>query len=155
MLSVIMGLLGVLGMTGVVLSLRAIGERAHIIHSVVASSSHCVLFPTLCMILFNVPLVIPTRTLEVFLLFLHAVFCVLAQVLLAIGLQYETAGRASLGLYTSIIFALIFEFTFFHTTPSPLSIVGTLMTLSAAIYTTLTKAVIKPATDSSPVIGPQ
>ena len=77
------------------------------------------------------------------------------KVLLTIGLQYETAGRGSLALYTSvcpprppylsdnsdflrqIIFALVFEFTMFHTTPPPLSIIGMLMILSSAIYTTV------------------
>lgn len=36
-----------------------------------------------------------------------------------------------------IIFAIVFEFTMFHTTPSPLSIIGIVMILSSAIYTTV------------------
>ncbi|KAF8259021.1 hypothetical protein EI94DRAFT_1814103 [Lactarius quietus] len=68
----------------------------------------------------------------------------------AIGLQYETAGRGSLALYPTIIPALVFEFTVLHTAPSPLSSIGTLLILSSAIYTTLTKeSNIKLTTDCS------
>lgn len=149
MLSVILALIGVLGLTGNFLFLRAIGGRPHILHPVISFSLLCVLFSTLGMILFEVPLVIPTRTMGLVLLFLNTIFSVLGQVLLAIGLQYETAGRGSLALYPTIIFALVFEFTVLHTMPSALSNIGTLMILTSAIYTTLTKETdIKPAADS-------
>jgi drug/metabolite transporter (DMT)-like permease len=167
MLSVAAALIGVLGLTGVceldscrvsthyisltfisVLSLRAIGDRAHILHPVASFSSLCAVVSASSMVLFEIPLVIPTQTLGLVMLFLHTLFGLLAQVLLTIGLQYETAGRGSLALYTSIVFALVFEFTMFHTTPPPLSLIGMLIILSSAIYTTLTKkqTVKKPAT---------
>jgi drug/metabolite transporter (DMT)-like permease len=150
MLSVIAALIGVLGVIVSFLTLRAIGERAHILHPVASFSSQCVLVSTLCIIIFKVPLVIPTRTLGLAMLLLNTIFGIFAQVLLTIGLQYETAGRGALAIYTSIIFALVFEFTIFQTTPSAHSIIGSLMIVSSAIYTTLTKkTVIKPATDSS------
>ena len=84
------------------------------------------------------------------------------KVLLAIGLQYETAGRGSLALYTSVcprrlpylrclssdhcdlrqfIFALLFEFTISHTTPSVLSIMGALMILSSSIFITVKSSI--------------
>lgn len=70
------------------------------------------------------------------------------------GLQRETAGRGALAIYTSvcppcshhlntnllvlqIVFAVLFEFTVFHTTPPALSIIGALMIVSSAIYTTV------------------
>jgi len=150
MLSVILALIGMLGLTGNFLSLRAIGERTHILHPVGAFASLCVLVPTLSMILFKIPLVIPTRTLSLVLLLLNTIFSVWGQLLLAIGLQYETAGRGSLALYPTIIPALVFEFTVLHTAPSPLSSIGTLLILSSAIYTTLTKeSNIKLTTDCS------
>lgn len=150
MLSIIAALIGVLGIAGTFLALRAIGERAHILHSLTAYSSQCVLVSTLGIILFKVPLVMPTHTLGLAMLSLNTIFGVFGQVLLTMGFQRETAGRGALAVYTSIIFALVFELTIFHTTPSALSIIGTLMILSSAIYTTLTKeTVIKPAADSA------
>jgi len=150
MLSVTAALIGVLGLTGVFLSLRAIGKRAHFLHPVASFFSLCVLGSASGMIFFKVPIVIPTQTFGLVMLFLHTIFGIFAQVLLTLGFQYETAGRGSLALYTSIIFALVFEFTLFHTMPSPLSIIGILMILSSAIYITLTKkTTIKPETDNS------
>ena len=40
-------------------------------------------------------------------------------------------------LLRQIVFAVIFEFAVFHTTPSDLSIIGALMIVSSAIYTTV------------------
>jgi drug/metabolite transporter (DMT)-like permease len=45
-----------------------------------------------------------------------------------------------------IVFAVIFEFAFFHTTPSTLSIIGALIIVSSAIYTTVTFP-LSPLTD--------
>ena len=50
------------------------------------------------------------------------------------GLQRETAGRGTMAIYVQVIFALVFERVFFHTTPPPLSIVGTAIILSSAVY---------------------
>ncbi|KAH9008781.1 hypothetical protein EDB84DRAFT_1549771, partial [Lactarius hengduanensis] len=119
--------------------IRAIGKRAHVLHSMMSFSSQCVLGSTLGMILFKVPIVVPTRPLWLVMLFLIGIFGFLAQTLLTMGLQRETVGRGSLAIYTSIVFATMFEFTVFHTTPSTLSIIGASMIVSSAIYTTLTK----------------
>jgi len=69
------------------------------------------------------------------------------------GLQRETAGRGALAIYTSIVFAVIFEFAVFHNTPSTLSIIGASMIMGSAIYTTLTKQKVitkseRPASDT-------
>ncbi|KAI9439329.1 hypothetical protein H4582DRAFT_132527 [Lactarius indigo] len=150
MLSITAALFGILGIAGSYLTLRAIRERAHITHPVVAFSSQSLLISTLSIMLFKVPLVIPKRNLGLAMLFLNAILGILGQTFLAMGLQRETAARGSLAVYTSIIFALMFEFTIFHTVPSTLSIIGTLMIVSSAIYITLTKkTVIKPGADSS------
>ena len=86
--------------------------------------------------------------------------------LLTMGLQRETAGRGALAIYTSvcppsshdltvkvyqlwplqqIVFAVFFEFVVFHTTPSTLSIIGALMIVGSAIYTTVIFRVSSPA----------
>ncbi|KAI0247427.1 hypothetical protein BJV78DRAFT_1364195 [Lactifluus subvellereus] len=146
MLSVSAALIGVLGATGTYTLLRAIGKRAHTLHSLSFFSSQCVLISTICMIAFKIPPVIPTRILWLVMLLLVGIFGLIAQTLLTMGLQRETASRGTLGVYTSIVFAVVFEFLVFHTRPSTLSIAGTAIIMSSAIYTSLTKkTVIKPA----------
>ncbi|THH01980.1 hypothetical protein EW026_g817 [Hermanssonia centrifuga] len=55
------------------------------------------------------------------------------------GLQRETAGRGTMAVYVQIVFATTFERVFFHTTPPALSIVGTTIIMSSAIYVAVTK----------------
>jgi drug/metabolite transporter (DMT)-like permease len=54
--------------------------------------------------------------------------------LLTMGLQRETASRGTLAVYSKIIFATMFERILFHTLPSYLSVVGTLMIVVSALY---------------------
>jgi len=54
------------------------------------------------------------------------------------GLQRETAGRGALATYSSIVFAILFDYIVFHTTPSALSTIGSLIIVSSGIYITLT-----------------
>ncbi|KAF8260011.1 hypothetical protein EI94DRAFT_1706627 [Lactarius quietus] len=83
-------------------------------------------------------------------LFVVGILGLIGQTFLTMGLQRETAWRGTLAIYSSIIFAVILEFIFSHTTPSALSIIGMLIIASSAIYITLTKKVtaIKPDTAS-------
>ncbi|KAN0118834.1 hypothetical protein V8E52_004606 [Russula decolorans] len=147
MISVTAALIGVLGGTGSYTLLRAIGKRAHALHVASFFASQCVLISTIGMIIFKVHPVIPTRWLW-FLMFLIGIFGLIAQTLLAMGFQRETASRGSLAMYTSVVFAAVLEFIVFHTTPTPLSIVGAIIIMTSAIYSSLTKtAASKPATD--------
>ena len=50
------------------------------------------------------------------------------------GLQRETASRGTLAIYSSIIFATMLDRILFHTVPTYLSVVGTLMILVSALY---------------------
>jgi len=151
MISVIAALFGVVGTTGAYTLVRGIGKRVHVLHAITSFTLQCVLGSTLGMILFKLPFVIPTRTYWLVMLVLIGIFGFLAQVLITMGLQREAAGRSALAIYTSIVFAVAFEFAVFHTTPSTLSIIGALMVVSSAIYTSLTKqkATAKPASDTS------
>jgi len=139
MLSVIVGLIGVVGATGAYTLIRRIGKRAHVLHFITSFSSQSILASTLGMILFKIPLVIPTRTSWLVMLVLIGILGFVGQILLTMGLQRETAGRGTLAIYSSIVFAVIFEFIVFHTTPPALSIIGTLIIVGSAIYITLTK----------------
>ncbi|KAH9036479.1 drug/metabolite transporter superfamily [Lactarius pseudohatsudake] len=136
MLSVIAALIGVLGATGAYTSLRAIGKRAHTLHSITFFSTQCVLASTAGMMIFKVTPVIPTHVswlvkyvpLDTFLRSMST------QILLTMGLQRETAARGSLANYIGVVFALAFERIVFHTTPSELSIAGSVIIMSSAIY---------------------
>jgi len=138
MLSVTAALISVTAATCAYTIIRAIGKRAHAIHCVTFFSSQSVLVSILGMAIFQVRPVIPTRKAWIAILLIGA-FGFVAQVLLTKGLQREAAGRGTLALYTSVVFALMLEFAIFHTTPPALSIAGTAIIMSSAIYITLTK----------------
>ncbi|KAI0274067.1 hypothetical protein BGY98DRAFT_1099244 [Russula aff. rugulosa BPL654] len=153
MQSVTMGLVGVLGTTTAYTLLRAIGKRAHTLHSLVFYSSSCVMGSTAGMIIFKISPVIPTHALWLAMLLLIGIFGLTSQTLLVMGFQRETASRGALAIYTSIVFAVVLEFIVFRTTPSALSIAGATVIISSATYTSLTK---KPSSNQPldrPVIG--
>ncbi|KAI0641741.1 DUF6-domain-containing protein [Trametes meyenii] len=133
-------LLGVLGATGAYTSIRAVGKRAHPLHNLVSFSSQCVIVATVAMLIMRTPIVIPMRWDWLLMLLLIGIFGFIAQVLLTMGLQRETAGRGTMAVYVQIIFATIFERVFFHSSPSLLSVVGTLIILTSAIYVAVTKS---------------
>jgi len=139
MLSVIAALLGVLGATGTYTVTRAIGKRAHPLHCLTYHALVCVLASTIGMVIFQITPVIPKHALVWLLTLLISILGLIAQTLLAMGLQRETASRSVLAVYTSIVFAVIFEFIVYRTTPSTLSIAGTAIIMSSAIYISLTK----------------
>lgn len=62
------------------------------------------------------------------------IFGFITQIFLTMGLQRETASRGALGLYVQILFAAVAERWIFHTTPSYLSLLGTVIILACAIY---------------------
>ncbi|KAI0331569.1 DUF6-domain-containing protein [Cubamyces sp. BRFM 1775] len=133
-------LLGVLGATGAYTTIRAVGKRAHPLHNLVSFSSQCVIVATVAMIVMRTPVVVPMRWDWLLMLLLIGIFGFIAQVLLTMGLQRETAGRGTMAVYVQIIFATIFERVFFHSSPSVLSVIGTLIILTSAIYVALIKA---------------
>ncbi|KAJ7280287.1 hypothetical protein C8J57DRAFT_1712262 [Mycena rebaudengoi] len=157
MLAIGIALSGVLGSTGAsehfsatekqvfmlntrqVTSIRAIGQRAHPMHLLAFFSLQSVIAASLIMVILRVPVVIPTRLSWLGLLGVIGVLGFAAQILLTMGFQRETAGRASMALYTQIVFASVLERIFFHTTPTLLSLFGTAIIMSSAIYVALTK----------------
>ncbi|TDL20467.1 hypothetical protein BD410DRAFT_899584 [Rickenella mellea] len=132
-------LLGVLGATGAVTTLRAIGTRAHTLHSLTYFSSYSILVSVLGMLVFRMKFIIPAQW-QWGLLFLVVGLCgYAAQICLVLGLQRETASRGMLAMYTQIIFSTILERLIFHVYPSYLSILGAAIILSSAMYVALTK----------------
>ncbi|KAF8881637.1 hypothetical protein BD779DRAFT_1627156 [Infundibulicybe gibba] len=127
-------LVGVLGATGAYISIRAIGKRAHPLHALASYSVQCITVTTIYMIVTKSPFIIPTRLDWLGLFVLIGIFGFIAQVLLTMGLQRETASRGTLALYTQVIFATILERIFFKPIPSMLSACGTLIILTSALY---------------------
>ncbi|KIL61027.1 hypothetical protein M378DRAFT_868689 [Amanita muscaria Koide BX008] len=127
-------LLGVLGMTGAYVAIRAIGKRAHTLHIMSSFALQSVIVTALGMVITKTPFVVPSRFEWFSLLLIVGIFGFVAQVLLTMGLQREAAGRASMAVYTQIVFATIFQLIIFHTYPSRLSILGTILILSSALY---------------------
>ncbi|EPQ53277.1 DUF6-domain-containing protein [Gloeophyllum trabeum ATCC 11539] len=129
-----LSLLGVLGGTGAALCIRKIGRRAHAVHSLTSFSIYCVVASGLAMLWQRPHLVFPTRPEWILMLLFIGVVGFVAQTMVTLGLQRETVSRGSMGNYVQIIFATAFERFFFHTTPSALSIFGTLIIMTSAIY---------------------
>ncbi|KAI0740153.1 hypothetical protein C8Q76DRAFT_706953 [Earliella scabrosa] len=139
LLAVSVALLGAVGAAGVYTTIRHIGKRAHTLHNLVAYSTLCVVVTTISMIAMRIPVVIPTRWDWLLTLLFIGLAGFGGQVLLTLGLQRETAGRGSIAVYGQIVFATFFERVFFHSTPAPLSIVGTIIIIGSALYVALTK----------------
>ncbi|KXN91325.1 hypothetical protein AN958_01300 [Leucoagaricus sp. SymC.cos] len=139
LLAVGVALVGVLGSTGAYTSLRAIGKRAHPLHSLVMFSFYSVIVASIGMIVTKTPFIVPARLEWLGMLVMIGIFGFFAQILLTMGLARETASRGSMAIYTQIVFATILERIFFDTIPSVLSVIGTLMIISCALYVALTK----------------
>ena len=77
---------------------------------------------------------------------LIGIFGFIAQTLMTIGYQIEAAGRASMGIYSQMIFGVILERLVFGTVPVILSILGTCLIMGSALYITMTK--VREADDS-------
>ncbi|KAG6856001.1 hypothetical protein H0H87_008545 [Tephrocybe sp. NHM501043] len=134
-------LLGVLGATGAYISIAAMGKKIHPMHAMVSFSLQSVLVASiafgavpLTMLVTETPLVIPTDLRWLGLLILIGVFGFVAQALLTSGLLRESAGKGSIAIYTQIVFAIILERIFFKAQPSALSIAGTIIIVSSALY---------------------
>ncbi|KLO15954.1 DUF6-domain-containing protein [Schizopora paradoxa] len=134
LIAVGVAMIGVLGATGAYTSIRAIGKRAHPMHSMIYFSMMCVTTSAGSMIFLHEPVVLPTQFLWFMLLMMIGIFGFLAQTLLTMGLQRETAGRGTIAVYVQIIFASILERIVFHTVPSLMSIAGTLIIVGSALY---------------------
>ncbi|QRW09882.1 transport protein [Ceratobasidium sp. AG-Ba] len=145
MIAVGVALIGVLGATGAYISIRVIGKRAHPMHTMSYFSLWCVIVSVIGMAAGHTEWVFPTRWTWLGMLLLIGLFGFLAQLLLTVGLQRETASRGTLALYVQIVFSLLFERLAFGVVPGALSVVGTCIIMGSAIYV----AMNKPNTKSS------
>lgn len=131
--------LSVVGASLAYVTTRAIGSRAHPMHVILAFSWCSVIFGTLLMKIQGERFVIPKSTNWCIMLFAIGAFGFVGQILLTLGLRREKVGRASLGMYLQIVFALIFEKIFFNTTPHLLSVLGASIIIATSTIVALNK----------------
>jgi len=146
-------MLGVLGAAGAYTSIRAIGTRANTSHTLSYFAFCCVVVSSFWMIVKHISLVIPTQPIFVLFLFLIGIFGFLAQTLLTLGLQKETVGRGTLGVYIQILYAGVLEQAFLHTKISFLSIIGITIILGAAIFIAMSKQTARKLTQADLGLG--
>ncbi|KAF9530674.1 hypothetical protein CPB83DRAFT_834045 [Crepidotus variabilis] len=139
LMAVGVALIGVLGATGAFTTLRAIGKRAHPMHSLTFFSALCVIVSTIAIVVTKTPIVVPSRMEWLVLLLMIGMFGFIAQIFLTMGLARETAGRGTMAVYTQIVFASILERLVLHIVPSALSVAGTVLILGSALYVAVSK----------------
>ncbi|KAF9242862.1 hypothetical protein BU15DRAFT_72512 [Melanogaster broomeanus] len=150
LVAVAIALVGVFGITGAYISMRAVGKRAHPMHSITYFSLWCIVVSSTSMVVMKIPVVYPTNWQWAAMLLMVGVFGFSSQTLLTMGLQRETAARGSMTIYVQVVYAVILEGVFFGTLPSLFSIIGAAIIIASAIYVILTKqAQSKPSTKVS------
>jgi drug/metabolite transporter (DMT)-like permease len=117
-----------------VVTIRAIGKRAHPLHSVSFFCIWSCIVSSVGMIILRIPIVLPQNFLFAVLILGIGIFGFITQLFLTMGLQRETASRGALGVYVQIIFAAIAERWIFHTKPSYLSIIGSIIIVVSAVF---------------------
>ncbi|KAK3622258.1 hypothetical protein LTR56_022306 [Elasticomyces elasticus] len=138
LLAVGAALLGVMGAVTAFTTIRWIGKRAHPLISVNYFAAWCTLVSTVMMLsLPGVGFLLPADAKEWGLLIFLGTCGFIMQFLLAAGLAYEKSSRATNITYTQMLFALSFDKIFFGHTPDLLSIAGSTLILSSAIYIAL------------------
>ncbi|KAK5625541.1 hypothetical protein RRF57_001258 [Xylaria bambusicola] len=139
-LAVICSILGTFAAATAYSTIRIIGKRVHSLISVnyfaglstIASGLIILVHPDLEFIL-------PKGSLQWSLLLIIGISGFLLQFLLTEGLQREKGGRATNMTYFQMVLALIIERVIWGTTPPVLSLVGSVLIISAAIWLSLQK----------------
>jgi len=142
--AVCVSLVGVVGSAAAFTAMRSIGKRAHPLLSVNYFSVCCLLVSGMAMaVLPSVPFLLPQSLKEWLYLVFLGVCGFTMQFLLSAGLQHDKSSRATNMVYTQMLFALLFDKLIFGTTPSMLSLLGSGLILSSAIFIAVRKANLK------------
>ncbi|KAM6496513.1 DUF6 domain containing protein [Amanita muscaria] len=148
-------LLGAVGAAIEYTLIGIIGKRAHPLHnttylamlSITAATiryisppvmNNQIILALISMIVMKTPIIVPSKWSVAGLLVLVGIFGMISQTLMTMGYQREAIGRASMGVYTGMIFALILGKVMFGTVPGMISFAGTAMILGSALYIALT-----------------
>ncbi|KAM6496514.1 integral membrane protein DUF6 [Amanita muscaria] len=139
MVAVGVGLLGAFGAAIQYTLIRIIGKRAHQLHNTTYLAMLCIAATTISMVVVKTSIIVPSRWSAAGLLVFVGIFGMISQTLMTMGYQREAIGRASMGMYSGMIFSLILGKVVFGTVPGVTSFVGTAMILGSALYIALTK----------------
>ncbi|KAG1744997.1 uncharacterized protein EDB91DRAFT_1050229 [Suillus paluster] len=137
--AVCVALIGIVLGTGALLSMRAIGRRAHPMHLMTFFSVWCTIVASSAMYFMNIPIVYPHKWQWAAMLIFIGLSGFFAQTLTTIGYQRETAARGSMGQYVQLLFAGVLEYVLFGTVPSTLSLIGAAIIMASAIYVIVSK----------------
>ncbi|GAC98824.1 hypothetical protein PHSY_006419 [Pseudozyma hubeiensis SY62] len=135
-----LALLGVCGGAGAYITIRAIGRRASATHSVAYFSLYSTIVSALLMWYTGTKFVLPTQPKWILLLVCVGIFGLAAQILLAMGLQREKAGRAVSVTYLQIVYATLYQLVFLHIPIQPLSAIGMVIILVSAGWVAAAKS---------------
>ncbi|KAI9678142.1 MAG: hypothetical protein M1817_006086 [Caeruleum heppii] len=144
-------LLGVAGAACAYTTIRWIGKRAHPLISVNYLATWCSIVSVVGLLVVpGVDFRLPANLRQWGLLLFLGLCGFAMQLLLTTGLQHEKSSRATNMVYTQMLFALTFDKLLWGTTPGALSIVGSSLILSSAIYVAVPKDAAKKATVGQP-----
>ncbi|PVH16983.1 uncharacterized protein CXQ87_004541 [Candidozyma duobushaemuli] len=144
------GLIGVCGAAAVYILLRKIGKSAHPLISVsYFALTTCIVTFVSTLLLPTVSFAVPRSSYQWFLFGLIGVSGFLMQFCLTAGLQREKAGKSSLMIYSTMVYALFWDLAIWGHLPGLLSMLGTgLIVLNATIVIKY-----KPSAGPEPVEG--
>jgi drug/metabolite transporter (DMT)-like permease len=137
--AVCIAVFGIILGTGALLSMRAIGKRAHPMHLMMFFSAWCTIVASAAMYFMKIPIIYPHKWQWAAMLIFIGLSGFFAQTLTTIGYQRETAARGSMGQYVQLLFAGVLEYVFFGTVPSTLSLIGATIIMISAIYVIVSK----------------
>ncbi|KAK0547181.1 hypothetical protein OC845_004226 [Tilletia horrida] len=137
--AVIVALVGVLGSAGAYISLRCIGTRASPTHSVAYFSTWSFIVASCGMVVLGQKFIIPRDVRWAILMILIGICGLVAQILAAMGLAREKAGRATIAVYLQAPLSIMYQLILLHTPLEPLSLLGSSIVLLASIWVTLAK----------------
>jgi drug/metabolite transporter (DMT)-like permease len=120
-----------------VISIRAIGKRASPMHITAYFSMLCMLLSPPFSLATDVRYVLPRDSAHVLLLPVVAISGFAALVFLTLGLQRETAGRGTLGMYVQLVFAVVLDWVVFDVIPRGLTVLGMGIIVVCALYVTV------------------
>lgn len=136
MVAILVALVGVLGAATAFTTIRWIGKRAHPLIAVNYFASWCAVVSLVSLL--AVPqiggIIWPVSWYQWLLLSGIGISGFIMQFCLTAGLQIEKAGRGTNMIYTQMLFALFWERVVWGTTPGWLSIAGSTLILSSAVY---------------------
>ncbi|RYO86601.1 hypothetical protein DL764_008991 [Monosporascus ibericus] len=160
--AVVCGVLGTFAAAVAYTTIRVIGKRAHSLISVNYFALVATIGSALIILVHpDLKFLLPQGAMQWTLLTVIGIAGFMLQFLLTEGLKREKAGRATNMIYIQMVFALVVERVVWGTTPPPLSLIGAVLIIGAAIWLSLQKnhppvAQQKPVADEeSSLLGSQ